>query len=138
MYVTMWRAVIVQGDRFICFNERHPPLKTPVILRLQLLLGGVPGEGRRARGLEREDDLRDVQRLVRLVLQEYAHVSLVAHGAIGINLQHKAGYVQHMVSTRSTLREARCPPRKNSLLMIFSPTWFQAVYNIFRDRSDPP
>ena len=51
-------------DSDVAMTERDPPLKTPVILRLQLLLRSVPGEGRRATGLEREDHLRDVQRLV--------------------------------------------------------------------------
>ena len=74
-------------DSDVALTERDPPLKPPVILRLQLLLRSVPGEGRRARGLEREDHLRDVQRLVRFVLQENAHVSLVAHSAIGVHLQ---------------------------------------------------
>ena len=64
----------------VAAQEGHSPLKTPVILRLQLLLGGVPGEGRRTCRLECEDHLRDVQRLVRLVLQEYAHMVSVMAG----------------------------------------------------------
>ena len=107
---------IVQGIRFRYFNEGHSPLETPVILRLKLFLGGVPGEGRRARGLECEDDLRDVQRLVRLVLQEYAHVSLVAHGAIGVNLQHKAGYAIAQYGFYTVNLESRTLSTKKELV----------------------